>query len=233
MSDKLNDILTLATTSSHLSSTSPKRKTIFTQSKQQSDPFYQSTSARLNYDYIRSTSPSKTKNPIQFMFTSSSSSARSPGKSSTIKSKINSMNRLFTTESASQHDKDQLSKYSSLSPSSDQRSSKLSYRNRPMLTLDRNELDFTPLNVIGMHSPTHKVLVTARTTYGRKKKEDTRKFKLKTFQYKSNNSDNKGMKGMFLERKIMPNKDVEEHKKYMKEMSMWMNKKRNEWKQMK
>ena len=31
----------------------------------------------------------------------------------------------------------------------------------------------------------------------------------------------------------MPNKDVEEHKKYMKEMSIWMNKKRNEWKQMK
>ena len=221
-SNKLNEILTLATTSSHFTSSSPKRKTIFTQTKQ-SEPFYQSTSARLNYDYIKSTSPSKTKNPIQFIL--SASSARSPGKSNTIKSKINSMNRIFTTEPSS-HDKAQSSKYS-LSPSNDQH--KLSYRNRPMLTLDRSELDFSPLNVIGMHSPTHKVLVTARTSYARKKKEDVKKFKLKTFHH----NNDKGMKGMFLEKKMLPNKDVEEHKKYMKELSLWMNKKRNEWKQIK
>ena len=220
-SNKLTEFITL-TTSSHQSSQKPK--TIFAKAKQ-SDPFYQSTSARLNYDYIKSTSPSKAKNPIQFIL--STSSVRSPGKSNTIKSKINSMNRLFTTE-PSVLVKDQSSKYS-LSPSN-QHSSKLSYRNRPMLTLDRNELDFSPVSVIGMHSPTRKVLVTARGSYARKKKEDGKKLKLKTFQY--SNSD-KGMKGMFLEKKMLPNKDVEEHKKYMKDLSMWMNKKRNEWKQLK
>lgn len=217
---KRKEFVSLSTLNFPTQTDSQNYQSSLTSRRKHPDPLYQSSSTKLNYEFIRTTRPTHTKNPMDFIL--KKSPARPSSKSHLIKKKINSMNKYLTinTEPNEPNNKFTISY-----------EKKKGFRNRPIVNLNRKDLDFKKKNLLGEFSPTNKMVVSARGFYGRTRHEENTKFKLK--EYNKNNTNNQvdSNTNRFLDKKIVhTNRNTLEHIKFMEDMSLWTNKIKNEWK---
>lgn len=178
------------------------------------DPIYQSSSPSLNTKFIQYSSPSRSKNSIELIVPKATSPFVSHG-TQKIKKEINFLNKNFNGITDN--------KTSSTDFFSTQSTSIEGYRNRPILNLQRNDLDFSAKNFV-IDSPTNRMLVTPSLfgkTHSRNNTFDIKPLKAK--------KDSRASSCAIFTPKA-PNHDEEEHKSFMREMSIWKEKKINEWK---
>ena len=199
---------------------------VFSDSKYQQrrlDPIYQSSSPSLNEKFIKYSSPSKTRNAIELIVPQHHSPFVSRA-SNKIRKEISTITQSLTgvaSNGASSND------FYSSSPS--QKNTIEGYRNRPVLNLQRNDLDFSAKNYI-IDSPANRMVISP--TIFRSSVKESNYYRSNSNQFKTSFKPKKETMNGIVFNQNTANHDLEEYNRFMRDMSAWKNKKINEWKKL-